>query len=392
MPQSSPAEQAELLSTPILNALMLPEGGPRRGLLPATLPRSEVFLASYERNVLFYDAFWDVHGRDVILIGPPPIDLGHHYRTAKFKAVPSKNTLSAKWHRTPCVHVLSLRAPKGTTHIEVTFAGVTQQVPVGANQSEFFAGNNLLFTQSKNNHLAWIRDWARFHVVNQGVDAVVLFDNNSTRYGIDEVQATLLAVPGLKKVAVVPVPFTFPREDMTYTRNIFWADFLQRSVIVDLFRRFGMLTNGILNCDIDELAVPLTSETVFEAANKSRSGSVYYRFAWIESVPEAVSEAGYRHKDFRKMAADADYSVGPTTKWALTPKRRWMQPLKIQPQTHAVENRPMLTRHKPGNAFIAHFRGISTSWKYDRPIESSAEKVLRRDDALSQALDRAFAN
>ena len=373
-----------------MNALMLPEGTPRRGLLPTPLPRSEGFLSSYERDVLFYDVFWDVHARDVILIGPPPIDLGGSYREAVFRALPSNDKLGAKWHRSSWVHVLSLRAPKGTTHIEVTFAGVAQQVAVGPNHSEFFAGNNLLFTQSKNNDLAWIRDWAQFHVVNQGVDAVLLFDNNSTRYGLDEIQATLLAVPGLKKVAVVAVPFTFPREDEAYPRNIFWADFLQRSVIVDMFRRFGMLANGILNCDIDELAVPLTQETVFEAANRSRSGTVYYRFCWVEPVPEALSPTGYRHRDFKNIAAEADYMAGPTTKWALTPKRRWMRALKIQPQTHAVENRPMLTRHKPNNAFIAHFRGISTSWKYDRPVEISANKALRRDTALTRALDRAF--
>src|SRR5690606_30799903 len=127
-------------------------------------------------------------------------------------------------------------------------------------------------------------------------------------------------------------------------------------VIVNMFRRYGMAANGILNCDIDELAVPLAAETVFESATRSRSGSVYFRGCWIEAVPEAPRDGGYRHTDFRCVAADVDYRVGSTNKWAVAPNRRWLQKLSAHPYPHAISNRPMLTRHKPGTAYIAHFK------------------------------------
>jgi hypothetical protein len=308
----------------------------------------------------------------------------------RFRALPSGQWLRAKPHHSPQVHLLSLRAPGDTTHLEIHFFGISQQVPIVENQSQFFAGQNLLFTLSQNNDLQWIADWARFHVVNQGVTSVLLFDNRSTRYGLAEIEATLLAVPGLQRIGVVPVPFTYPHADEAVPKNIFWAHFLQPAVIVDMFRRYGMATNGILNCDIDELAVPLASENVFQTASQSRSGTVYFRGCWIEPVPEAPRAAGYRHADFRQIASDVNYKIGATNKWALTPARKWLQKLKTHPYPHAVMNRPFATRHKPGTAYIAHFKAISNSWKYDRSVTEQADTPMRTDAPLVAALDRVF--
>ena len=195
-----------------MNAIALPDGI-QRGLRPARLPRSDTFLARYESRILFYDVYWSADGRQIILQGPPPVDLGPQYDDARYICQPSGQTVKARAHHSSVVQLYSLDAPPGTTHVDIVFAGHTQRVAVGANHAGFFAGTNLLFTLSKDNDLAWIADWARFHVVNQGVDAVLLFDNMSTRYSVPELEAALLGVEGLKRIAVVPVPFTYPLED-----------------------------------------------------------------------------------------------------------------------------------------------------------------------------------
>ena len=379
------------LSQPVFNPVMLPQGL-QRGMIAASAPRSDKFIASYERNVLFYDVFWEHGGKRIILIGPPAIDLAPHYRAARYVAQPSGVAVKAKAHHSSTVFVFSLRPPAGTTHLDIELGGATQRVGVAQNHSDFFAGRNLLFTLSQNNDLQWIADWARFHVVNQGVDAVLLFDNRSTRYTPADIEATLLAVPGLQRVAVVPTPFTYPHEDRGVPKHIFWAHFLQPAVIVDMFRRYGMASNGILNCDIDELAVPLADKTVFAEATASRSGTVYFRGCWIEPVPEKDREGGYRHADFRQVEADVNYGRGGTNKWALTPNRPWLQKLRIHPYPHSVANRPPLSRHKPGTAYIAHFKAISTGWKYDRGVVDAAAAPIREDAPLSAALDRAFGS
>ncbi|MGV8833666.1 MAG: hypothetical protein ACOH2N_16975 [Devosia sp.] len=378
-----------LLNGPQLNAVMLPEGI-IRGLLPAKAERSAKFNARYERSVLFYDVYWSADGRRIILQGPPPIDLGAYYGAARYVCQPSGAEVRARPFHSELVYLVALDAPVDTTHIDIVMGGTTQRAEVGQNHSPFFADTNLLFTLSKDNDLDWIIDWARFHQVNQGVDAVLLFDNMSTRYSASDLEAALLSVDGLKRVGVVPVPFNYPLEDPALPKRLFWAHFLQPGIIVNMFRRYGMATKGILNCDIDELAVPLGSETVFESAARSRSGTVYFRGCWIEPVPDVARPGGYRHRDFTQVVAGTDVSRGSTDKWALTPHRRWLQNLAIHPYAHALVNRPMLTRRKPGTAFIAHFKAISNGWKYDRSVVPKSSAQLQTDPALVETMRRAF--
>lgn len=172
--------------------------------------------------------------------------------------------------------------------------------------------------------------------------------------------------------------------------NGFWAHFLQTCLIVSMLRRYGAQAKGILNCDIDELAVPLGSRTVFETANASLFGTVYFRSAWVQPVPLTERQDGYRHSDFRQLGAGEDYRTSPLHKWALVPKRRWLQQLKVHPYTHLIRNRLPFSRHKPGDAFIAHFKAISTGWKYERPVTLSQFGETRRDAQLDGALDKAF--
>ena len=54
---------------------------------------------------------------------------------------------------------------------------------------------------NKNNDLAWIREWATFHQRLHGTDTVILYDNGSTAYAVDDVIETLRSVPGLARVA-----------------------------------------------------------------------------------------------------------------------------------------------------------------------------------------------
>jgi hypothetical protein len=371
---------------------MLP-AGVERGLRPRTPgapERSAAFLDRYERNVLFYDVYWHEDGQRIILQGPPPVDLADLYRTLEISGEPGGERLGMHSHHSANLHLYSVRAPQGTTHLSVSLGGTVQTVAVGPNQSAFFANTNLLATVSRNNDLRWIGDWARFHVVNQGANAVLLFDNQSDRYSLAAIEETLAAVSGLERFGVVSAPFRYTGPDNAIPKDRFWAHFLQPALFTNMLRRYGAKASGILNCDVDELAVPLGSETVFEAARRSWSGSVYFRSAWVEPVPEALKPEGYRHSDFRHFAASADYRRNPKHKWALDPARRWLKALRVHAYAHKLRNGIPFARGVPGNAFIAHFRGISTSWKYDRPVSLETDKALRTDPDLDRALARAF--
>lgn len=363
-----------------------------RGLDMPHVRRDEKFLASFERRVLFYDVFWNHDGSRVILHGPAPTGLEHHYKALRIVARPSGQELRVEGHHSPLVQLFSAMAPPDTTQLDILIGTEWVKAKVGPNYCETFRDQNVLFTLSKDNDLAWIVDWARFHVVHHAVSAVVLFDNNSSRYSRAELEQALSSVPGLQVAAVVPTPFRYTREDAAHPQNLFWAHFLQPSVMVNLLQRYGLAARGIMNCDIDELLVPLTAISAFDTARRSRSGSVYFRDCWIEPVPEAPATAPYRHADFQMVAAGTDYSKGPTAKWVIDPSRRWLRDLRRHPYPHAIENRPFATRHKPGTAYVAHFKAISTGWKYDRSVQQMDGKGMREEPMLRAAMQCAFGD
>lgn len=379
----------QIMPSPHLNPVMLPDGVVR-GMRPGIGTRPASFTDHYETRVLFYDVFWHRDGRTVLLVGPPPIDLDQRYGKMACVALPSQKRVRWREHNSKRLRLCSIKPPAGTTHIEITYAGATQVVAIAENASAFFEGSNVLFAISKNNRLDWIADWARFHAVNQGTDAVILFDNGSTDYGLEEIETALASVPGITRAAVLSAPFPFGRKDEWVPKDRFWSQFLQPAMFLVMFRRFAQAARGILNCDIDELAVPFPQGNVYDAAVRSRSGTVYYRGAWVAAVPGEGKKAPHRHGDFRRLEAEPGQGMGSTHKWAMAPNRRWLGRLNVHPSPHVLHNRPLGTRHKPTDVYIAHFRGISTSWQYDRPVLKATGADLPVEPALAQALDRAF--
>ena len=70
------------------------------------------------------------------------------------------------------------------------------------------AGLNVLFTKSKDNHLSWIYDWAKFHVKHHGVTGLLIYDNGSTSYSPEDVMDSVGSIDGLESVVVVRWPFS----------------------------------------------------------------------------------------------------------------------------------------------------------------------------------------
>lgn len=380
---------ARRLPRPSHSAVYLPEDGPlRRGLIAPKTARQPDFLARYEDRALFYDCYWTADQSRVLLHGPSPVDLAPHYARARYRALPSGTAL--KWRKTqsPHLYMVVLSPPPGTTHIEIGFADLTFTVAVQPNHSDWFAGENVLFTQSQNNHLNWIADWAKFHVAEQEITAIAFFDNLSTAYGLEDIERVLERVPGLRKFMVMSTPHRYQLLDRAYPRDAFWAHFLQPSVITRMFRRFGMQTRALLNCDIDELMVRLGDKTLCDEAVEARSGTVYARARWVEGPPKAGAVQPFRHADFSLVKPESLTLKGRTDKWVVAPQRRWLDDLKIHPYPHLFENRPMLTRVKTSGTYMAHFRAISTSWKYDRSMAAQGSGTGLVPDPFLQA---AFA-
>jgi hypothetical protein len=367
------------------HAVFLPaEGALRRLPRAPRRPRPAGVLEGYEDRALAYDAFWHQDGRRILLVGPPPRNLAAHYKTARYAA--GRATLRATHHVTISTMITELEgAPLETREIALELGGTRHTVTIGANRCDAFAGRRLLFTMSKDNDLAWIAEWARWHQRLHQADAIVLFDNGSTRYGIAEIEETLRRVEGIAVVSVVSWPWRYGVTDRAVWNNPFYVLYLQVGAMNVLLRRFGMQAAAIVNADVDELIATPAGTSIFDLARQSRGGLVSMRGRYIEPLASADAPAQRTHRHYRHRLADDKRAQSRPRKWAIDPSRSWFASLGVQPYMHWIEGRPPFSKSTPAGVFYRHFRAINTNWKDERTTP-------RHDRAGDLVLDQDFAD
>lgn len=339
--------------------------------------RPEAFTKAFDARTLFYDCFWHADGQRVLLVGPPPVNLQKVFAAARFVARPGGEVLAPRFYASLSTMVTELRVAPDTTSVEVTITGETLALPVQRSFAEELRGRKLLFSINRDNDLEWIREWATFHAKVHGTDAVVLYDNGSTRYEPAEILDVLGTVPGLSFAAVPSWKQSFGPIDTAVRANPFWSRFLQIGSMSVVLRRFGELAYGLLDCDIDELAGTRSGRSIYDVAKQSRGGLVAFRGIWIEATG-----AGQHHRDYAMRLSDPKASVCRQRKWALDPSRSWVRKLSVHPYWHWVEGRPLFSKSMPRDALYWHFKGINTNWKQQRNRAPDAGLAVEVDTML----------
>jgi hypothetical protein len=367
----------------------LPEHSPlRRRPRAPERHRPESFEREFEDRALVYDAFWHADGRRILLVGPPPLNLRPALDRARYVAVPSRKPLSAKTHDSLSVRITALEdAPAETTAIEMLLDGDKFELPVQPNVSPALAGARILFTLSRDNELIWIRDWADYHARLHGTDAVVFFDNGSTRYAPAEIAATLGAVPGIRHAAVLSWPHRYGPFDPAVKLNPYYGLFLQIAAMGVTLRRYAARAYGLLNCDIDELVATPSGTTIYDLAHAAPHGLVSFRGQFVEALPTGTAGDGdvLRHRDFGHRLRNPRARASRPRKWALDPQQPWVGSLAVHPYMHWIQGRPLFGKTTPADTFYWHFRGISTNWKDRRTDASHLEPAAVEIDRVLEA-------
>ena len=369
--------------------LFLPAVAPvRRRMRNPALPRPARFMERFEDRALLYDAFHHHRAGNILLLGPPPLNLRSHWQAARIRARPSGRELSARMHVARSSMIIALAgAPEETTHLDIRFAGQDFSLAVRPDMSGAFAGNRVVFSMNRNNDLAWIRFWALYHARMHGADAVILFDNGSTRYTLEQLEQTLAGVPGMKKVMVCNWPFRFGAKDPGVLMHPYWAHFLQNASFSELVRRLAGQAGALLNMDIDELARPVPGSDIFAMAQNSASGFVTMTGQWVENVAHQMPEEAFDHRRFVWQLRDFRRNLN-ARKWALDPKRDWLDDLDLQPSWHKIKHMPASLLKRSPVAGYWHFRGINTGWKENRARHAVSRVLHRKSPELVQAFNR----
>lgn len=351
--------------------------------------RPQAFWDAFEDRALVYDCFWSENGKDIVLSCPPPCNLTAHWEAARFVAQPSGQTLAPRFHISRSTMTVALgSAPKNTESVTLEFDGQTFDLPVRPNLSDTFAGRRVMFTMNKDNDLEWITLWADWHAKLHSVDAIVVFDNASTRYTPGVIAETLTAVPGIKTVAVPSWPYRYGPVDPAVLFHPYWSNFLQVASFRVTLARLASRAAGILNCDIDELVGTAPNGDAFTTLAQSPDGLVMLKGTWVEttSAPEDAAHPHhlrYRYRNKNRLKAVC------ANKWILDPQRAWARDFAFTPMMHRIYGVSKATNRRAPSLPFFHFKAINTDWKEERSGSAWVDAaLLRRLGGLDTACAR----
>lgn len=359
-----------------LNGVLVPEDSSwvRKHVRPEGR-RSEQYLERYDQHTLLYDCFYNPVKKCFTLTTPRLLNqwplISQHLLAngQKFTGRIKRTT----WQRCEQINIY---APESTT-LAIKLDEETMPIQIRSTRRDNFRGLNCALAMNKNNNLNWIRNWVRFHVNAHGLEGVCIIDNASTDYSSHEILDVIKQVNGVKAATVIEADFPYGPADWSKKLEVS-PRFLQTSMFNIVKQDFFADARAVLSVDIDELVVPNTSKSVFDAANASWIGAVSFRE--LKVYPDAEEEIAYDQT--RHTLAAGDGKLG-NTKWCVSGS--------------GFINRFGWAVHRFGGGFFLvteskefnylHCQATSTSWKknrYKKP-EGLVENRLAKE-ALTQFL------
>jgi hypothetical protein len=290
-----------------LSTVGLARFGLRRDPPRPPADRQPGYLDLFDSETLFYDAFRGADPCDVILIGPPLLNCASLLDSLAF-CLPGKSGL-IPWRYapgssgfTPNFKIrLSHPALAGADRLQMSAAGRQIDIQIQPNGCSRFAGRRMILTLSKDNPLSWISDWVTFNTRIHRADAVLVYDNGSSAYGIAALENLLSAIPGIAAALVVPWPF--PYGPNVGPRKIQDSFFCQPGALEHARWRYCGAAQGVLNNDIDELTVPPPGDSLFNFLERSGKAAIVYPGLWADKcaarpAAKSATPGVLRHSDF----------------------------------------------------------------------------------------------
>ncbi len=328
---------------------------------------------AFDFFTVFYDCFRSVDGRSIVFVGPPL------YNLAESVLPVLEESLGRSWflrlrHR-PLDRVSEVWARSRAERIALPGGAFVQDtVSVQPNCAEMFRGTRALVVVSKDNELAWIRDWATFHVRNHGCNAILFYDNDSTRYELSELRALFASIKGIEVACVIPWAY---KHGVPGRSDELWdSDFSQYGMLAHARRRFLARAAAVLNADIDELVMTHDGSSIYDLARESRRGYLRYRGVWIENAADVPPERR-RHAHFRYRKPGRGDRVDP--KWCVVPARC---PFEAQWLIHNV-SAMKADKIRSANVSYRHFRAININWREQRYKPEAPSRDLVVDEELA---------
>lgn len=214
--------------------------------------------------------------------------------------------------------------------------------------NDIFLNKKVLLTKSKDNDLRWIYDWIKFYQSEHKIDSVIIYDNNSNLYNIDDLRNYLNEMN--IDIFIIPWNFKFGPTDAPWD-----SDYCQYGILEHAKERFLKKAAGVIQVDVDELIISKSGRTVFDALKET---------PYLKSIGEWIEPIPYKDElgvNFNNYYYRSKKTVETSKKWCIDPQNT---PGSSQWRVHDVINCPDV---KFSNEFYHfHYKVISTNWRWNR--------------------------
>ncbi|MEE4120895.1 MAG: hypothetical protein V2I65_17980 [Paracoccaceae bacterium] len=353
-----------------MESLSLAGSGRARAIRVPEEHRVPGFAAAYDFDTLWYDAVRI--GGVVHLVCPRLYDLRPLLDAVE---ADGRRLRAPRVRRSRRHEIGTLAAPKGAERLSLALGDWEAECAISDDAAGHFAGLNTSLHVSRDNRPEWLADWARFHIAEHGLEAMLVMDNASDYPPETILEA--LAPTGLKRAVVLAVPQPYgPTRGKSGKGG---AKFLQPAMLNLARLRFLRRARAVLNVDIDEL-VWSHGGSVFDAAVKSPLGLVSFAGSWRQPPPRTAPpfiHAQHVHTRTGEWPCPTKYCIRPDG------PLRWAGWDVHRPDTAL----PVGLRPRRDMGYW-HCRGITTDWKgYGR---LSPGDIGPRDASTAAILERAL--
>jgi len=303
----------EGVAQPGLSSLILPKNlGLARDYVAPPSARPDGYEESYDRLTFFYDAIYVESRRSICLVCPKLMNLNRLVKEGEFR-VGGQLRKAVVRQRSDRYDEIWIPAEGPLPTLSFRWESFEADVRVNGQEPGAFQNRRCGLIKSRNNDLAWIRDWARYHIEVHDMDAILFFDNDSDRYEPRQIIETLDQIKGLESVRVLSVPLSYG----PLGKPGAWAHrakFLQVGLLNIGRIRFLSKCASVLSCDLDELVAPISGSSIFEETEKSRLGFRVIGGNWLVTEPGhkgPVSHADHRYRVRTAASCPRKYCVVP---------------------------------------------------------------------------------
>jgi len=236
------------------------------------------------------------------------------------------------------------------------------EIKINHNDGQF-NGIPVMVTLQKDNPISWITQWIRYHSEVMGVGGFLIYDNGSTKYSLNELEAALSKTKA--KVRVVSWPYPYGPQGSDFAP---WdSDYGQYVMLEHAKWRYLSGSSLVLNNDVDELVVTkgINLRDIAEfLRNNNSCQCIRYRGIWIEPYDivnkESANTVPFEHRRFKDYyCTDDNNKIGIGYKWLLMPSQN---NINQQWLVHHI-NGPMI---ESDQMFYAHYMSMNTNWSWSR--------------------------